>query len=655
MRRQLAKVGFKGIISSLLLVLFALLSSCRKELENLNKESWTPEIGIPLFYSKVYGSDIAYDWLKASSVLIDSSQVITVIYNSTGKEVNLLDAKFFNPQHNNSIYFNSITIPQTNSSTFISFGKFSDDFTMPVRDSIWNNHGTTTMLPPLYNEKSLGNVLNGFSQLEDVSSIDVINGYLTINISNSTPYTFSANFYLVDAVGNLITDSNINIPSLAPGTSFSYQIVVSNKKISFPIKANFINIYASNVFSMVDTAMQGIAISLAFSPLEIRSIEGRFDNVMLGGSVLKLASHPIFFMKVLSGSLVVKTNCYTCSNVSVNFTFPTVQVNGQPLIVSAPVNSTTRLDISNSTWQFPMPSQLPVEVSISSNSANGTFSTTDSIEVFLSVENYNFKMAKFLPKTTEISLIDTLPIPFFAKTQGEVEFLDPYMETHFTNGLLCKMTASISNITNSNGDYLVSPYIGSFISLDPAPMENYTVQSFLFDINNSNVKTFVNSQPAYAYAEHIWLLNDTIKLSEGNNFVSFQSSLALPFKGSVYGLIASDTTVLQAEVLENTRDATLYITATNYFPLQTKVFILSATLPIDTIATITIPPNTNDQNRLITEVYLNESAVQRLKTEKRIIVTAIFDSPPTTPTITIKSSQYFEIHAGVKSHTVIGY
>ncbi len=655
MKGRLIKVGFKGKVSSLLIALVVLLSSCRKELENLNKEAWTPEIGIPLFYSKVSGSDIAYDWLKASSVLIDSSQVITVIYNSRGKEINLLDEKFFDPQHNNSIYFNSITVPQTNSSTFISLGRFSDDFTMPVRDSIWNNHGNATMLPSLYNEKSLGNTLNGFSQLEEVSSIDVINGYLTVSISNSTPYTLSANFYLVDAVGNRINDSNINISSLAPGTSFSAQIRVANKKIIFPIKANFINIYASNVFSIVDTAMQGIAISLAFSPLEISSIKGRFDNLILGKSALQLASHPIFFMKILSGELVVKTNCFSCSDVSLNLTFPTVQVNGQILVISVPVNSTTRVNISNSKWQFPMPSQFPVNVSLSSNSANGTFSVNDSIEIFLSIQDYKFKMSKFLPKTTDVSLIDTLPIPFFAKTQGKVEFLEPYMEARFTNGLLSKTTASISNITNSNGDYLVSPYIGSFISLDPAPMENYTVQSFLFDVNNSNVKTFVNSQPAYAYLEHIWLLSDTIKVSEGNNFVSSQSSLALPFNGSVYGLIASDTTVLQADVLENTKDATLYITATNYFPLQTKVFVLTATLPIDTIATITIPPNTYQQNRLITEVYLNESAVQRLKAEKRIIVTAIFDSPPSTPTITIKSSQYFEVHAGVKSRTVIGY
>jgi len=654
MFKQTSKVGFgKSALFIALLSLSALFSSCRKELENLNKEAWTPEIGIPLFYSKITGSDIAYDWLRASSVLIDSSQVITVIYESEGKYTNLSDSPFFNPSHYNILDFQSINIAQTNSSTFISLGKFSDDFSMMTRDSIWNNHGSTTMLPPLSNENSYDNKLKGFSQIEDARTISVITGNLTISITNSTPYTLSANLSLVDANGNQLNDSDIHISALAPTSSFTHQLTISNKQISFPIKANFTGIYAPQVLSMVDTAMQGISVSLTFSQLTIDKIEGQFENLMLGSSELRIAPHPIFFMDLSRGELVVRTNCSACSNVNFNITFPTVTVNGQPLTVSARANATTTVPISNSIWRLPMPSRVPINVSISSSSPNGTYSTPDSSELFVSIQNFKFNSAQFLPPKSEVSISDTLHIPFFARTQGNTEFMEPYLETQFINRILSKIPMSISNIINSNGDYLISPHIGSFISLDPAPMENFTAQSFLFDVNNSNIKAFVNSQPAYVYAQHIVLLNDTIKLSDNNSSVGFKSSLALPFKGSVSGLLASDTTILKADILENTKDATLYITATNYFPLQTKVFILTATLPLDTIATITIPPNTTQQNRLVTEVYLNESAVQRLKSDKRIIITAIFDSPPTTPTITIKSSQYFEIHAGV--NTVIEY
>ncbi len=645
-------VGFKVVT---LLWTIIILFSCRKELENLNKQAWTPEIGIPLFYSKVTGSDIAYDWLKASSVVIDSSQVITVIYESKGKNVNLLDSMFFKPWKTNNILLGDIIIPFSTSSTFISFGKFSDDFTTRIRDSIWNNHGSTTMLPSLNNEKSLNNVLNGFSQLENVNFIHISSGILTLNVTNVLPYTFSAFIDIIDASGISIIDSPIYVQSLASGTVFSYQFNLINKRVTLPLKIEFYNIYAPEVFAMVDTANQGISIKLELSQTKLSGIKGQFQNLMIGATQFTIAPHPLFRLNVVDGELRMQPQCFSCVDIEFNITLPSVKANGQPLNFHATDKTNNRINVSNTQWIFPFPSTLPAEIKISSSSPNGLYYSRDTALFYLALDIKSLKSGSFMPAINELILVDTMPIPFFAKTQGNAEFMEPYMETNFINRLMCKVTASISNIINSNGDYLISPYVGQFIILDPAPMDNFTAQSFLFDVNNSNIKTFVNNQPDLAYSEHILIFDDTVKVSENNQSVEVVSSLALPFKGSVSGLIASDTTILQADILENTKEATLYITATNYFPLKTKVFILSASLPTDTIAVITIPPNTTQENRLITEVYLNEDAIQRLKGDKRVIITGIFDSPDGNPQITIKSSQYFEIHAGVKSRTVIEY
>ncbi len=670
--------GLKFTCLFSLVCLFIVFFSCKKSIEV--NPSWETTMLVPILKSNLNLGNIVGDSILQSNA--DSS--LQLIYESTLYSLKPGDGAFQIPDTIVKGTYNLTNLALANQAIVynLSLGQAAQQMG-PQGDFIISANGTMAAIPSINNQSTGNNDVNA-TQFFQTATLQ--HGFLEITIYNGFPIDISnIQFQIKNKIsGTIVADTFFT--NIISGTTSTKTVDLSGKTVEGTLVFKIIDLDSpgSAVPVLIDTT-DALQMTMQVTEMIVTSATAVFPSQdiinqdqetiynLSGGAKLK-------FIDVHSGKLQMTVHSAIKQLVHFNYGFPGATdqfgstINLSTDLPPAPQNGLSsltreydlagyRLDLTGLNHISYNAFVNHIAASIDSTGQVQTLSFADSIYI-------DYGLVDVVPEYIEGFLgqqiltlgPEEVNFDLFKNIQsGSISLKDVNVGIDIENGVGVNARLNLYELTAVNSKKNQSVSLTNALINSPQNLARATdppltpsLLSFLLNDGNSNIKNLVEVLPDKMKYKIDLFINPDGNISNYTDFAYYNSPLnvnlnvSMPLSFQAVGLVFQDTVDFDlsnasAKGLDAIKDGVFTVFADNGFPLQANLqlylydewggFLDSLIVAPHTISAAPLNSNckVSEVLRSTLQVQADANKMDRIRTAKKAIVRAVFDTKSSVP------------------------
>lgn len=303
------------------------------------------------------------------------------------------------------------------------------------------------------------------------------------------------------------------------------------------------------------------------------------------------------------GDLQIAANNNINRDVTLTITFPDIQSNGNPLVLTANPAANGSDNVNSSlvgyTATLAANNQLDVTIDMTISGQGGAVTNPlATVDVDLSMLNIAFSRVTGNFGSLAINLADSVRIRIFENSDdGTIFWEDPKIRAFFSSSLGADLSVNLNRFdgfSENTGQLINITGLPSPINITPPSAIGQTqVTSYLLDNTNSNIQAVTQASPTRIIYDVTGNLNPSGSPNPNPNFaldtsrISLDVEVELPFHGTAVDFAKADTIEVDIfpldDDVEEVQEVTLRLDLDNGFPVEGKgqVYFFDSTLYIN--------------------------------------------------------------------------